>query len=370
MHTPFPVCSILSLVCHNRLVEIVLAKHEELAHKIHTAFELNHEHYQWVRIVDWRLWHIQCLIRHGYMGAILPSHCCCSDKNNLHSEQRLCNQLLIWVSGIYVVIGGLRSTFICDYLHTVVSYVIVFIFMFSVYATSPHLGSPGALYDLLFKRVENGDLAGTEAAHTSLSDHERAWSLVPQSSWEGFLVPGQTRCTGKEQSPRLPHTAVKVYVLGSLAWYAVPFAMATCMGLAAAALQDSGTFPVVLTSEAVSVGLVAPAAAIVLLGKGGACLIIVLFFMAVTSSTSAESIGASSLITFDIYKGIHQPQGVDSPVIVGLGRGMVCLRYDLGRCVVYLSFCRGLTLLARCDFCVSNGWRFVSYSCHHFMGQD
>ncbi|TVY29498.1 hypothetical protein LHYA1_G001452, partial [Lachnellula hyalina] len=39
-----------------------------------------------------------------------------------------------------------------------------------------------------------------------------------------------------------------------------------------------------------------------LMGKVGAGLMVVLLFMAITSSTSAETIAASPLITFDIYK--------------------------------------------------------------------
>ncbi|KAF3007163.1 urea active transporter [Neopestalotiopsis sp. 37M] len=207
----------------------------------------------------------------------------------------------------YIVTGGLRSTFICDYLHTVVLYVIIFIFMFSVYTSSPHIGSPEALYDLLVQQSETGHAAGTDnGSYFTVRSRD---SLVFGATifLAGFSGVWTDQAYWQRAIASAPHTAVKGYVLGSLAWYAVPFAMSTCMGLAAAALQGSDVFPVLLSDAEVSAGLVAPAAAIALLGKSGACLIIVLLFMAVTSSTSAESIGASSLITFDIYKAYINP---------------------------------------------------------------
>jgi Na+/proline symporter len=101
---------------------------------------------------------------------------------------------------------------------------------------------------------------------------------------------------------------VKGYVLGSFAWYAIPFAMSATLSLTAAALTGTSVLPVKLSAAQVSAGLVGPAAAIALMGKAGAGLMVVLLFMATTSSTSAESIAASSLITFDIYKAYINPK--------------------------------------------------------------
>lgn len=90
------------------------------------------------------------------------------------------------------------------------------------------------------------------------------------------------------------------------------------MGLACAALTSSPSFPTypnALTDAQVGSGLVAPAAAITLLGKGGAVLMLILLFMAVTSSTSAELIAVSSLLTFDIYKTYINPSARGSTLV-------------------------------------------------------
>ena len=55
-------------------------------------------------------------------------------------------------------------------------------------------------------------------------------------------------------------------------------------------------------------GLVAPAAAYVLLGQAGPVLIIIICFMAVTSSGASEMVAISSLFTFDVYRRYINPK--------------------------------------------------------------
>jgi urea-proton symporter len=50
---------------------------------------------------------------------------------------------------LYTLFGGIKATFLTDYVHTVIILVIIFIFAFTTYATSEFLGSPAKVYDLL-----------------------------------------------------------------------------------------------------------------------------------------------------------------------------------------------------------------------------
>ena len=50
---------------------------------------------------------------------------------------------------LYTLFGGIKATFITDYMHTVVILVVIFMFAFSAYATNSSLGSPGKVYDAL-----------------------------------------------------------------------------------------------------------------------------------------------------------------------------------------------------------------------------
>lgn len=79
-------------------------------------------------------------------------------------------------------------------------------------------------------------------------------------------------------------------------WFTIPFALATSMGLAALSLE------LPISSDEAGAGLVPPAAAMALLGKGGAIAIAMMLFMAITSTGSAELIAVSSLVSYDIYR--------------------------------------------------------------------
>ncbi|MCJ1416454.1 urea active transporter [Xylographa parallela] len=115
-----------------------------------------------------------------------------------------------------------------------------------------------------------------------------------------------------------PETSVKAYLFGGIAWYGIPFSFATIMGLGCAALTSSPEFPTYpspLTAAQNGAGLSSPATAIALLGKGGAGLMLLLLFMAVTSSTSAELIAVSSLLTFDVYKTYVRPKATSNELV-------------------------------------------------------
>jgi urea-proton symporter len=153
--------------------------------------------------------------------------------------------------------------------------------------------SPADSYNGSYLTVDSNDGLVT-AATIFLSGFSAVWT--DQAYWQRAMA-------------SQPGTAVKGYTLGSFAWCAaIPFAMSTTLGLSAAALTGTPALPIKLTAGQVSAGLVGPAAATALMGKVGAGLTVVLLFMATTSSTSAESIAASSLITFDIYKAYINPK--------------------------------------------------------------
>lgn len=50
---------------------------------------------------------------------------------------------------LYTMFGGIKATFLTDYIHTVIILVIIFVFAFSAYATNEILGSPSKVWDIL-----------------------------------------------------------------------------------------------------------------------------------------------------------------------------------------------------------------------------
>ena len=91
------------------------------------------------------------------------------------------------------------------------------------------------------------------------------------------------------------------FILGGLTWFAIPFSLATTMGLAYLGMSSAQGAPL-LTDADVSSGLAAPLVAQKLLGTTGEYAMLFLILMAVMSTGSAEVIAVASIIIYDIYQ--------------------------------------------------------------------
>ena len=91
-----------------------------------------------------------------------------------------------------------------------------------------------------------------------------------------------------------PSTTARAYFLGGFAWFSIPFACGTSLGLSARALGTLPDFPI-LSAYEVSAGLVAVEAVFYLLGTAGAVLMLLLVFLSVTSVRSRCLIQANQL---------------------------------------------------------------------------
>lgn len=106
-----------------------------------------------------------------------------------------------------------------------------------------------------------------------------------------------------------PSSTHKGYLLGGLVWFAVPFSLATSLGLGALALD------LPITAAEAAKGLVPAATATALMGKSGSVLLLIMLFMAVTSAGSAELVAVSSLCTYDIYRTYINPDATGEQIL-------------------------------------------------------
>jgi SSS family transporter len=251
---------------------------------------------------------------------------------------------------IYVVVGGMRSTLLCDYTHTTVLFAIILTFVFTVYATSPKIGSPARMHDLLAVAAANNPVPGN--AHGSYMTMRSKNGLIfgVINVIGNFATVFQDQAYWQRAIASKPASAVKAYLLGGLAWFAIPFTLATTLGLAAVALRGDPSMKV-LTPADVSAGLPASAAASALLGKSGAAALLILLFLAVTSATSAELIAVSSILTYDIYKRYINPNATEDQIL-RVSHSMVA----------FFALCMGLAGLIFFYIGVSMGWLYT------FMG--
>ena len=261
---------------------------------------------------------------------------------------------------IYTLVGGLKATFVADYMHTVIIFIVILTFVAMVFFISPITGGVEGMYDKLVAAADlNPVMSPTFSADGVVegdpSTYGNAMGAYLTMASAGGLIFGVINIVGnfgtvfvdqaywQRAIAAQPSATVKGFLLGGMCWFSIPFTLATTMGLTAVALD------VQLTPEQVQLGLTVPAAASVLMGEIGAIMVLVMLFMAVTSAGSAELIAVSSLITYDVYRTYNNPNAtgkqllkVSRGTIVAFGLGMggiavVLLGMGLSLGFVYLA---------------------------------
>ncbi|KAH7918066.1 hypothetical protein BV22DRAFT_1115482 [Leucogyrophana mollusca] len=247
---------------------------------------------------------------------------------------------------VYVILGGLRATLLCDYSHTLILMIIIFYFYFFTYCESDLVGGLDGMYRLLQQAGEQRPVAGNQNGSylTLKSNYGLIFMAIQIAGSFGncMLDQGywQRAIASKAQ------TAVRAYLMGGIAWFAVPITFSTTMGLAAVALRNNPRFPYYpdgLSATQISAGLAAPAGVVTLLGKSGAAAMLILLFMAVTSASSSQMIATSSILTFDIYQ-IHFKPDASPESLVRVSHVMVAVWALIMSCVACLWNGIGLSL--------------------------
>ena len=243
----------------------------------------------------------------------------------------------------YTMAGGLKATFLASYIHTAIIFAILITFIYIVYAgdTKHGLGSPSKVYDLLqgvaARDATSADCVARLAAEQNcgpVAKNQKGSYLTMLS--EGGVIFGIINIVGNfgtvfvDQSywqsaiAAKPSSSTKGYLLGGLVWFTIPFALATAMGLATVALD----LPV--TSGEAGKGLVPPAIATHLMGKGGAAAITIMLFMAIVSTGSAEQIAVSSLFAYDVYRKYIKPNATGEDILRVSRYGVVAFGVFMG----------------------------------------
>ncbi|KPM37917.1 putative urea active transporter 1 [Neonectria ditissima] len=218
---------------------------------------------------------------------------------------------------VYTVVGGLKATFLTDYVHTLVVMILLCWLTIAVIKNEA-INGIGDFYDLLVEADKTthveGNYQGSILSFKSKSSiifglvhslGDFALVIMDTSFWQkGFAADTAAAMPG--------------YMLGGVAYFAVPWAVGTTAGLAAIVLEKSSIFPTyprAMTTSEINAGYVLPYAVMSVAGKGGAAGLLLVVFMTVTSTTSAELIAVSSIVSFDIYRTYINPKAHDKQVI-------------------------------------------------------
>lgn len=251
---------------------------------------------------------------------------------------------------IYSLIGGIKATFITDYTHVAIIYLIILVFMFKTYATGGLIGSPDKLWEMLKENATNFPVP-QNAGGSYLTMHSPQGGLFGLVLLEaGFACSTEVQLMSKAISAKRP---LYCYILGSLFWFSIPYCLATTLGLVAAGLQGTEYFPI-LTAEQIGAGVVMPLAAKAIMGNAGVGMVLVMVFMAVTAAFSSETMAISSLFTHDIYKAYVNPSAKGARlvwvadcvvvafgvVVVGIAIGLAHAGFD----VSFITTCSGIVV--------------------------
>merc|ERR1719506_362487 len=241
-------------------------------------------------------------------------------------SKQLCSFLMPWGVVFYTLTGDLKATFMAGYIHTSIIMVGLCVFITGVYwmegdkMGAPYeigsgpcvkddqcnaIGSAGAMWERLAYMITlcpnqeiNGEMVPVCEASIGTQgpvDDNKGGSYLTMMPASGFMF-GVINTVGNfgtvfvDQSywqsaiAASPASAHKGYLLGGLVWFAIPFALATSLGLAGVATNGA------ITADDANNGLVPPATASVMMGQGGGIFMIIMLFMAITSTGSAECI--------------------------------------------------------------------------------
>jgi len=249
-------------------------------------------------------------------------------------DYRLASFLIPWGVIVYTASGGLQATFLASYIHTVIIFFVLILMIFTVYVK---VYSTDQIYALLDQTIgyseekcqaifsDDGTIETTfyEQGKYACGKVQNNYngSYLTMLSADGLMfgiinIVGNFGTVFVDQSywqsaiAARPASAARGYLLGGLCWFAIPFSLATSLGLASTALQ------LPITADEAGAGLVPPAVAYHLLGNAGSILVLIMLFMAIVSTGSAESIAVSSLVAYDIYREYINPEATGKQILL------------------------------------------------------
>lgn len=218
---------------------------------------------------------------------------------------------------LYTFVGGIKATFLTDYLHTFTILIVLCYFSVKVW-TVPEVGSVGNLYELVKAATDRHPIAGNhDGTYMTMASKGGIYFGILHLLANFGLVIMDTSFFIKAFAAA-PRSVVPAYVVGGIAYFAIPWAVATLASSVVLGLEDNPIFPTYprrLSSTEISSGLVLPYFAVTIAGKGGAAGMLLITFMAVTSTLSAQVIAVSSILSFDVYRTYINRNATDRDVI-------------------------------------------------------
>ncbi|OQV20353.1 Urea-proton symporter DUR3 [Hypsibius exemplaris] len=251
----------------------------------------------------------------------------------------LASVMVAAIVACHTLIGGMGALFYVSYCCSAIILVVILYFLTQVFyvgsLTHPGMGSMESVYNAI-SCLNTPDKYGNKdhSYNTFFSQSGLIFGIINIVGNFGTVFVDQSYWQIAIASK--PRQVVYGYLLGGLVWFAVPFGMATSMGLGYQAMSSQAGRPL-LTDDDAGRGLVPAIVAQELLGTQGAFLVLVVVILAVVSTASAEVMAVTSIIVHDLYQIYFKPFRRDNDtnccVLCGKARGRMANPVDKCECI-------------------------------------
>ncbi|KAI3402936.2 hypothetical protein KGF56_004188 [Candida oxycetoniae] len=230
----------------------------------------------------------------------------------------------------YSVYGGLKATFLTDFVHTMILLIILCYLNTSVLS---NIGGLDALYDALVAFDNSGtrEIPGNYANSviTGKSKGSIIFGLILTAGNFGLSVMDSS--FWQKTFSASPRATVPAYLTAAFLIVSNVWPLGAIIGGAAIVLEKSPKFPTyprAMTQFEIDSGFALPYALMATVGKGAVGALLLIVYLAVTSTVSAQMISVSSILSFDIYKKYINPNAQNKSMITVSHVG--CIVFTLG----------------------------------------
>ncbi|KAI5949027.1 hypothetical protein KGF57_004989 [Candida theae] len=216
----------------------------------------------------------------------------------------------------YSIYGGLKATFLTDFVHTLI---LLTVLCYLNTAVLTNVGGLDALYDALASFGGSREIPGNygNSVITGKSQGAIIFGLILTAGNFGLSVMDSS--FWQKTFSASPRATVPAYLTASALIASNVWPLGAIIGGAAIVLESSPKFPTYprkMTQYEVDSGFALPYALMATLGKGAVGGLLLIVYLAVTSTVSAQMVSVSSILTFDIYKKYINSQAHNKSLIL------------------------------------------------------
>lgn len=231
-----------------------------------------------------------------------------------------CTLLIPFGVLLYTAVGGLKSTFLTDYVHSFIL-LIVLCYICTAALNNENIGGIDGLYDKVVAKEAAGDLRYIDGNYkgsflTGKSKGAIFFGIIHNNGDLG-LTCMDSSFWQKSFSADI-RASVPGYLIAAVFIYANVWALGMVLGLGNVILEDTPIFPTYpnkMTTYEVNSGFGLIYTVKALLGKSALGGLLLILFLGVTSTVSAQLISVSSILSFDIYRNYINPKATDKQLI-------------------------------------------------------